>query len=101
MPTSLVIGSPNAPTSVHDGGTRHVIAAALRHVHVVMVSQIYISRPEAHAEVRDIIEARGRGEQALRDSGPRTGRCCSPRCVSRRSGYMTGVRRTTEGRDVP
>jgi len=37
--------------------------------HVVMVSQIYITRPEAYPEVRDTIIARGRAEEALRESG--------------------------------
>jgi hypothetical protein len=37
----------NAPSSVHYEGTRHVIdAAQARGGHVVMVSQIYITRPE-------------------------------------------------------
>jgi uncharacterized protein YbjT (DUF2867 family) len=38
---------------------------------VVLVSQIYISRADAYPAMRDIIVARGRGEQALRDSGAR------------------------------
>jgi uncharacterized protein YbjT (DUF2867 family) len=33
-----------------------------------MVSQIYITRPEAFPAAADVIAARGRGEQALRDS---------------------------------
>jgi uncharacterized protein YbjT (DUF2867 family) len=61
-------GSPNAPTAVHDTGTANVIAAADGR-HVVMVSQIYITRPEAFPAAADVIAARGRGEQALRDSG--------------------------------
>jgi uncharacterized protein YbjT (DUF2867 family) len=61
-------GSPNAPTAVHDTGTANVIAAADGR-HVVMVSQIYITRPEAFPAAAEVIAARGRGEQALRDSG--------------------------------
>lgn len=61
-------GSPNSPTAVHDQGTANVIAAAADDVHVVMVSQIYITRPEAFPTAADVIAARGRGEQALRDS---------------------------------
>jgi uncharacterized protein YbjT (DUF2867 family) len=38
---------------------------------VVLVSQIYITRADAYPAMRDIIVARGRGEQALRDSGAR------------------------------
>jgi uncharacterized protein YbjT (DUF2867 family) len=61
-------GSPNAPTAVHDQGTANVVAAAADDVHVVMVSQIYITRPEAFPAAAEVIGARGRGEQALRDS---------------------------------
>jgi uncharacterized protein YbjT (DUF2867 family) len=61
-------GSPNSPTAVHDEGTANVIAAAADDVHVVMVSQIYITRPEAFPAAADVIAARGRGEQALRES---------------------------------
>jgi uncharacterized protein YbjT (DUF2867 family) len=62
-------GSPNSPTAVHDHGTGNVIAAAADGVHVVMVSQIYITRSEAFPAAGDVIAARARGEQALRDSG--------------------------------
>ncbi|HMI70031.1 MAG TPA: NAD(P)H-binding protein [Solirubrobacteraceae bacterium] len=61
-------GSPNSPTAVHDQGTANVIAAAADGAHVVMVSQIYITRPDAFPAAADVIAARGRGEQALRDS---------------------------------
>jgi uncharacterized protein YbjT (DUF2867 family) len=63
-------GRPNAPTAVHDQGTANVIAAAGDDVHVVMVSQIYITRLEAFPAAADVIGARGRGEQALRDGAP-------------------------------
>lgn len=36
---------------------------------VVLVSQIYISRPDAYPAMTDVIRARGAGEQALRESG--------------------------------
>jgi uncharacterized protein YbjT (DUF2867 family) len=62
-------GSPSSPTAVHDQGTGNVIAAAANGLHVVMVSQIYITRPEAFPAAGDVIAARARGEQALRDSG--------------------------------
>jgi uncharacterized protein YbjT (DUF2867 family) len=61
-------GAPNSPTAVHDHGTANVIAAAEDGLHVVMVSQIYITRPEAFPAAADVIAARARGEQALRDS---------------------------------
>ena len=63
-------GSPNSPTAVHDQGTANVIAAAADDVHVVMVSQIYITRPEAFPAAADVIGARDRGEQSLRHGAP-------------------------------
>jgi uncharacterized protein YbjT (DUF2867 family) len=36
---------------------------------VVLVSQIYISRPEKYPEMTDVIHARAAGERALRESG--------------------------------
>lgn len=43
--------------------------AAQQHTHVVLVSQIYITRADQHPELAGIIGARAAGEQALRDSG--------------------------------
>jgi uncharacterized protein YbjT (DUF2867 family) len=63
-------GTSNSPSNVHIEGTRHVIeACGGRDVHVVMVSQIYITRPEMLPSARDVIAARNRGEPALRESG--------------------------------
>lgn len=68
--SALSGGGSNSPDAVHDQGTRHVIdpldgASA----QVVMVSQIYITRPDAFPQGATVIEARGKGEQALRESG--------------------------------
>lgn len=81
---------PNGPEAVHVQGVRNVIAAAPPAAHIVLVTQIYITRPEAFEAVRQVIVARGQGEQALRDSGRRTrscGRAGSPKrpAASRRS----------------
>ena len=62
-------GGPQSPTAVHDQGSRHVVAAATPNTHLMMVSQIYITRPDAFPAAAEVIAARGRGEQALRDSG--------------------------------
>jgi uncharacterized protein YbjT (DUF2867 family) len=59
----------NAPSSVHYEGTMHVVdAAQARGGHVVMVSQIYITRPEMLPEARNVIAARRRAEPVLRES---------------------------------
>jgi uncharacterized protein YbjT (DUF2867 family) len=61
--------SPNSPQKVHYEGTRHVLAAANHTTHIVLVTQIYITRPDRHSEIRNIIHWRGQAEQALRTSG--------------------------------
>jgi uncharacterized protein YbjT (DUF2867 family) len=60
---------PNGPEAVHVGGVENVIATAPADARIVLVTQIYITRPEAFERVRDLILARGRGEQVLRASG--------------------------------
>jgi uncharacterized protein YbjT (DUF2867 family) len=51
-------------------GLRHLgELAAARQVHVVLVSQIYITRPEVMGAMAEMVRARGRGEEALRTSG--------------------------------
>lgn len=51
-------------------GVRYVAQLAAHYqIRVVLVSQIYITRPAAHPEMADIIHARRRGEDALRASG--------------------------------
>jgi uncharacterized protein YbjT (DUF2867 family) len=58
-----------ADAVLHHGVATLAGAAATRDVPVVLVSQIYITRPEAYPEMAEVTRARGRGEQALRDSG--------------------------------
>jgi uncharacterized protein YbjT (DUF2867 family) len=60
---------PNGPEAVHGHGVENVIAAAPPAAHIVLVTQIYITRPEAFESVRAVILARRRGEEALRASG--------------------------------
>jgi len=66
--------APNGPERAHYGGTRNVIAAASADPsnpapHVVLVTQIYVTRPEAYPEARNITQWRARAEEALRGSG--------------------------------
>jgi uncharacterized protein YbjT (DUF2867 family) len=61
--------APNSPEHVHYEGTRHVLAAANRATHIVLVTQIYITRPDRYPEVRNIIHWRGQAEKVLRASG--------------------------------
>ncbi len=62
--------APNSPERVHYEGARNVLTASAGHlVHIVLVSQIYITRPERYPEVRNVIHWRGQAEQALRASG--------------------------------
>jgi uncharacterized protein YbjT (DUF2867 family) len=58
---------PDGPQAVD--GVQNVIAAAAPSASIVLVTQIYITRPEAFERVRDVIVARRRGEEALRSSG--------------------------------
>jgi uncharacterized protein YbjT (DUF2867 family) len=52
------------------GGVQVVSTAAERHgAHVVLVSQIYITRRRRNRRWPGIVAARGRGEHALRASG--------------------------------
>lgn len=60
---------PNGPEAVHLQGVENVLAAAPFSVQLVLVTQIYITRPEAFERVRQVILARARGEEALRASG--------------------------------
>jgi uncharacterized protein YbjT (DUF2867 family) len=62
--------APNGPERVHHQGTRNVIGgAAAQGAHVVLVSQIYVTRPEAAPEMASIVRARRKAEGALRGSG--------------------------------
>jgi uncharacterized protein YbjT (DUF2867 family) len=60
---------PNGPEAVHFDGVKNVIAVAPPTAQIVLVTQIYITRPEAFEQVRNVILARRRGEDALRTSG--------------------------------
>jgi len=71
-----------AQALMHHGVADLATAAARRQVPVVLVSQIYITRPNAYAQMREIIVARGQGEQKLRDSG-------APYVIVR-PGWLTG-----------
>lgn len=63
-------GTDRAPSLVHEQGMRTVVEAlGGRPVPVVLISQIYLTRPEAYPEVRDTIAARARAEELLRGSG--------------------------------
>jgi uncharacterized protein YbjT (DUF2867 family) len=62
--------APNSPEAVHHQGIVHVIDAVRdQHSHIVLVTQIYITRPEAYPEVANVIAARKSGEEVLRASG--------------------------------
>ena len=61
--------APNSPERVHYGGALHVIAAASPHTQIVLVTQIYITRPERYPQVRNIIHWHGQAEAAVRASG--------------------------------
>lgn len=60
----------NSPEQVHYQGVLNVIDAVQEQgSQVVLVTQIYITRPEAYPEMAHIIMARRKGEAALRQSG--------------------------------
>jgi uncharacterized protein YbjT (DUF2867 family) len=61
--------SPNGPRHVHYEGIQHVLAAAESMTQIVLVTQIYITRPERYPEVHTVIHWRGMAEQAARASG--------------------------------
>ncbi|TNC24576.1 SDR family oxidoreductase [Amycolatopsis alkalitolerans] len=54
---------------MHEGVAGIAAIAAREDIPVVLVSQIYVTRAAEHPEMTARIEARARGEQALRDSG--------------------------------
>ncbi|MGY1671758.1 NAD(P)H-binding protein [Geodermatophilus sp. SYSU D00710] len=58
-----------AEAVVHRGVAALAAAAADRGIRVVLVSQIYVTRPQAYPAMAHVTEARWRGEQALRASG--------------------------------
>lgn len=58
----------NSPEQVHYEGTCHVLAAAGPTTQIVLVTQIYVTRPEKYPEVHNIIHWRSLAEQAVRAS---------------------------------
>lgn len=61
--------SAEAEAAMHHGVAGIASAAAREDIPVVLVSQIYLTRPAEHPDMTVRIEARARGEQALRTSG--------------------------------
>jgi uncharacterized protein YbjT (DUF2867 family) len=62
--------APNSPEQVHYQGTRNVLSAVgSRSVQIVLVTQIYITRPERYPEVSNIIHWRQQAEESVRSSG--------------------------------
>ncbi|HVV12938.1 SDR family oxidoreductase [Amycolatopsis sp.] len=58
-----------AETVMHQGIAGIAEIAAKEDIPVVLISQIYLTRASEHPEMAERIEARARGEQALRASG--------------------------------
>jgi uncharacterized protein YbjT (DUF2867 family) len=62
--------APNSPEKVHYQGTLNVLnALGRKDAPLLLVSQIYITRPERYPEVKNIIHWRGRAEETIRKSG--------------------------------
>lgn len=59
----------DAEAAMHHGVGGIATVAARDDIPVVLVSQIYVTRASQHPEMTERIEARSRGEQALRESG--------------------------------
>lgn len=59
----------NNPERVHYQGAQHLVDAASSGTHIVLVTQIYITRPERYPEVSNIIRWRRQAEEVLRGSG--------------------------------
>ncbi len=60
---------PNGPDAVHDHGMAVVLRSAPTAAQIVLISQIYLTRPERLPGGADVIAARQRAEQQLRRSG--------------------------------
>jgi uncharacterized protein YbjT (DUF2867 family) len=84
--------APNSPERVHYHGIRNVVAAAdQRRPHILLVTQIYITRPDRYPEVRNVIYWRGRAEEALHTSGlPYT--VVRPSWLMEKVGGQNGIR---------
>jgi uncharacterized protein YbjT (DUF2867 family) len=82
---------PNGPERVHHWGTRNVVAAAGDGTHVVLITQIYVTRPEAAPGMASIVAARQRAEAIVRESGlPYT--IVRPSWLTNEPGGKRGVR---------
>lgn len=57
----------NSPERVHYHGTRYILAA--KPTKIVLVTQIYITRPDRYPEMSNIIYWRLQAEEAVRASG--------------------------------
>lgn len=62
-------GASNSPEQVHYQGTRHILAVAATSTRLVLVTQIYITRPDRYPEMSHIIHWRQQAEAAVRSSG--------------------------------
>jgi len=63
--------TPGAEAVLHHGVARLARQAVASKTPVVLISQIYVTRPAEYPAMAGIIRARAAGEQALRDSGAR------------------------------
>jgi len=61
--------NPNGPKRVHYGGVRNIVDAASPGTCIVLISQIYVTRPDAVPGMTNIIRARQQAESTLRSSG--------------------------------
>jgi uncharacterized protein YbjT (DUF2867 family) len=81
----------NSPARVHLEGVRHVAEAVGADAHVVLVTQIYITRADSHPEMAAMIDWRGRAEEALRGSGLRY-TIVRPAWLTNRAGGAQAIR---------
>lgn len=60
--------TPGAEAVLHHGVARLAAQAAVNKTHLVLISQIYVTRADEHPGMAGIIRARAAGERAVRDS---------------------------------
>ncbi|XGV94796.1 MAG: SDR family oxidoreductase [Leptolyngbya sp. BL-A-14] len=58
----------NAPKQVHYQGMCTILAVAKKSTHIVLVTQIYMTRPNLYPEMSNIIAWRGKAEESVRVS---------------------------------
>lgn len=86
-------GASNSPERVHFQGMQNVIAAAReKKSHVVLISQIYITRPERYPEARNVIYWRGQAEEALRTTSGLPYTIVRPSWLNDEPGGRHGIR---------